>query len=622
MSGFAPTLQAAPALSAASGASDPMLRAEYPPAHYWRRWAADASAPVGAASPVSIPEAAPVLDAVGSPSSAGEESAYRVLVVEDDLSQALFAEQVLGGAGLQVQVVARPADLLPALHAFHPDLVLMDLHMPDMSGIEMTALIRAQPQFAPVPIVFLTGDPDPEKQFEVLECGADDFLSKPIRPRHLIAAVQSRIKRARTLARQRFGAEARNPVTGLHTRAHALQRIAAALGGGSGGALFLEIQSATALSERYGYAGYEQLMHEVGLRASEVAAPRPCARLNDNAFLVFAPESTPSALEELARRLRDAIGHATFDCGGMPQRLRVAVGYTDLGPAHAFGDAGAVLDAVEQATRIARSAPIGLVAHVAQATGSHRDLADHLRGALRKGDFALQYQPVVAVAGGEEAQFQVLLRLRDTDGMLRSAGEFVPAAESAGLMPEIDRWVLEQAIPLLQRRRDEGRPIRLFVSQSPRTLARDVHATWLLEMLASHGLDGPSLVIDLRLEDALVHSVTLRQFSEQLMHAGVQFCLSQYAHGPEAEPLLQQLPLGYLRLSGRYARAHTDAALRDELRGIIDRAHRQGLQVIGPQVEDPQGAATLWMSGIDFIQGNLVQQAAGELDFDFQHSVL
>ena len=44
--------------------------------------------------------------------------------------------------------------------------------------------------------------------------------------------------------------------------------------------------------------------------------------------------------------------------------------------------------------------------------------------------------------------------------------------------------------------------------------------------------------------------------------------------------------------------------------------------MIGHSVEDPQAAATLWMSGIDFIQGNLVQQAAGELDFDFQHSVL
>jgi EAL domain-containing protein (putative c-di-GMP-specific phosphodiesterase class I) len=189
-------------------------------------------------------------------------------------------------------------------------------------------------------------------------------------------------------------------------------------------------------------------------------------------------------------------------------------------------------------------------------------------------------------------------------------------------MPDIDRWVLQQAIDLLHRRRDEQRPVRLFVSQSPHSLARDLHATWLLEMLASHAIDGPSLVIDLRLDDALVHSITLRQFSDQLMPAGVQFCLSQYAHGEEANALLSQLPLGYVRLAPRYSHAHSDPQLRDELRGVIDRAHRLGLQVIGPQVEDPQGAATLWMSGIDFIQGNLVQQAAGELDFDFQHSVL
>ena len=55
---------------------------------------------------------------------------------------------------------------------------------------------------------------------------------------------------------------------------------------------------------------------------------------------------------------------------------------------------------------------------------------------------------------------------------------------------------------------------------------------------------------------------------------------------------------------------------------LIDRAHRLGLQVIGQQVEDPQAAATLWMSGIDFIQGNLVQAAASDLDFDFNNAVL
>jgi EAL domain-containing protein (putative c-di-GMP-specific phosphodiesterase class I)/CheY-like chemotaxis protein len=618
-----PSAQRDPAEAANDPGIDTPSRAEYPPAHYWRRWSNDApaaSAPEPEAAPAPAADT-PAADAGGA--TAGDDpgdAPYRVLVVEDDPSQALFAESVLSGAGIQAQVAALPEAVMPAMEQFSPDLVLMDLHMPGMSGTELTLLIRAHPSFGHTPIVFLTGDPDPERQFEVLESGADDFLSKPIRPRHLIAAVQSRVKRARVLRRQRFGDASRHPNTGLYNRPYVMQRIAAALTTGSGGALFVEIQNPGALHDHYGYAGFEQLMHDTGRRLGQLAGACPSARLNDNAFLVFAPDGAPE-LETLARNLRDGISHPPFDMDGMPQRLRAAIGYSTL--QRGFADAGAVLDAVEQATRTARAEPIGLAAYAPPArSDASSDLAEAMRAGLRDGAFEMLFQPVVAVAGGEEAQFQALLRMRQADGSVRSAGELVPVAEAAGLMPDIDRWVLQQAIDLLHRRRDEQRPVRLFVSQSPHSLARDLHATWLLEMLASHAIDGPSLVIDLRLDDALVHSITLRQFSDQLMPAGVQFCLSQYAHGEEANALLSQLPLGYVRLAPRYSHAHSDPQLRDELRGVIDRAHRLGLQVIGPQVEDPQGAATLWMSGIDFIQGNLVQQAAGELDFDFQHSVL
>jgi len=601
------------------GAGTP-TRAEYPPPHYWRRWSVDA--PAASAPIVAAPSAAGSIQAPQSTLDDSDEAPYRVLVVEDDASQALFAEGVLRGAGIQARSVRSAAEVMPEMEKFHPDLVLMDLHMPGMSGTDVTTLIRAHPDFAHTPIVFLTGDPDPERQFEALEVGADDFLSKPIRPRHLMAAVHSRIKRARALQRQRSDDAGRNPVTGLYHRAHLLRAIAAAISvGGDGGALFVEIQNAGALRERYGYAGFEQLMHDAGHRVAQVAGAPACARLNDSAFLVFAPGCDDLQLEALARGLRDGISHPPFEHDGMPQRLRGAIGYAAL--AH-FSDPGSLLDAVEQAARAARAEPIGLVAHtpVAATADAMDSLVAAMRSGLHDGAFELAFQPVVAVAGGEEAQFQVLLRMRDAAGILQRAGTLVPAAEAAGLMPDIDRWVLEQAIELLHRRRQEQRPVRLFVSQSPRTLARDLHAEWLLEMLASHGIDGPSLVVDLRLDDALVHTITLRHFSDLLMPAGVQFCLSQYVHDPEADALLEQLPLGYLRLAPRYSHAHSDPALRDELRAMVDRAHRLGLLVIGPQVEDPQGAATLWMSGIDLIQGNLVQQVDGALDFDFSHAVL
>jgi EAL domain-containing protein (putative c-di-GMP-specific phosphodiesterase class I)/PleD family two-component response regulator len=602
------------------------VRAEYPPPHYWRRWSGDAPAGVPAAAhpAASHPAAslAPSDGDTGNAELALGEAPYRVLVVEDDASQALFAESVLKGAGIQAQVASEHTQVMTAMEQFHPDLVLMDLHLPGCSGIELTASIRAHPSFLHTPVVFLTGDQDPDRQFEVLESGADDFLSKPIKPRHLIAAVQSRIKRARAMQRQRFDGASRHPVTGLHTRPYLLQRIAAAIGAGSAGAgaLFVEIQNATPLRERYGYAGFEQLMLDAGKRIGELAGACPGARLNDNAFLVFAPEGAQS-LEVLTRRLRDGIRTSSFDMAGMPQHLGTAIGYSMLD--HDFADAGSVLDAVEQAARAARAEPTSLSQWQPTERGADPagSLADAMRAGLRDEAFELRFQPIVAVAGGNEAQFQVLLRMHDGDGVVHNAGELVPVAENIGLMPDIDRWVLQQAIDLLHRKRSE-RSLRLFVSQSPLTLARDLHGAWLQEMLESHGIDGPSLVIDPRLDDALVHSITLRRFCEQLMPVGVQFCLSQYAHGNEADALLQQLPLGYVRLSPRYSHAHSDTPLRDELRGAIDRAHRLGLQVIGPQVEDAQGAATLWMSGIDFIQGNLVQPALGELDFDFQHSVL
>lgn len=594
-----------------SSPADDATRAEYPPPQYWRRWVGDATESEDADQAPASPE----------PTSAGDDEAYRVLVVEDDATQALFAEGVLRGAGIRTQGVRRAAEVMPAMEAFNPDLVLMDLHMPDMSGTELTAGIRAHATFAHTPVVFLTGDPDPERQFEALESGADDFLSKPIRPRHLMAAVHSRIKRARSLAAQRGEQARRHPDTGLHHRPHVLQAISAVLSAsGDGSALFVELQNASLLRERYGYAGFEHLVNDAGRRLATLSNHCACARLNDNAFLVFAPPGSGIDAHALARTLRDGIRRQPFEEGGMPQHLDVAIGHA--GVSH-FADTGTLLDALEQAARAARAVPERIAGHVPKAVGAETEgLAKMIRSALQARTLELAFQPVVAVAGGEQAQFQVLLRLRDPSGTIHRAGTLVPAAESAGLMPDVDRWVLEQAVELLHRRREENRAVRLFVSQSPRTLARDLHAEWLREMLASHGVEGTSLVIDLRLADALLHSVTLRAFCDLLMPAGVQFCLSQYAHGPEADALLERLPLGYVRLSPRYSGAHGDPALRDELRGVIDRAHRLGLQVIGPQVENAQSAAMLWMSGIDLIQGNLVQQADEELDFDFQHAVL
>ncbi|HEU0153812.1 MAG TPA: EAL domain-containing protein, partial [Arenimonas sp.] len=557
----------------------------------------------------------------------GSDAPFRVLVVEDDRNQALFAEGILRNAGMETMVVLDPLDVLQALHQFQPDLILMDLHMPHANGIELTVLIRDQDPFLHTPIVFLSGETDQDRKFDALEAGGDDFISKPVRPRHLIAAVKNRVTRHRAMETKRQRRGGKNNDTHLFHRGELLENLdyllADASARSAGGVLFLEIESVNLLRDRLGLSTLEQLLHVVGRMLGESAEPTPVARFGDGSFLVLDRERDEAGLEALATKLRAALVQHPFNVQGHPLRLRVSVGVCSM--KHPFGEASDMLNAVERMAREARTHEKGIKRYEpVKPSEAVREaaLVKQIREAIALNSLELIYQPVVAVAGSDDSQYQVLLRLRGTDGKLLPAAEVIPLAERGDFIGDIDRWVLQASLKLVRDRRAEGRPLRLFVTQSALTLADPAQATWLKSELTAHDVPGNSLVIELRLEDAAVHAGTVRAFCDALIDDGVQFCLSQFEAGQHAEGLIDQLPLSFVKLARKYTTNSLSSNLRDELKVLIERSHRRGLEVIGHGVEDAQSAATLWMSGIDFIQGNLVQQADRDMDFDFQQAVL
>lgn len=576
------------------------------------------------------PSATEVIKRLGNLLSPGGDEPYRVLVVEDDRNQALFAEGILRNAGMVAEVVLDPLDVLEALHRFQPDLVLMDLHMPHANGIELTTLIRDQDEFLHTPIVFLSGEADPDRKYDALEAGGDDFISKPVRPRHLIAAVQNRVARHRAIqarAPQPAARGGRDAATGLMERSEVLEALTIAMAGvhaGSpGGALFIEVESVNLLRDRLGLTVLEQLLAEVGRLVSERAGELPATRFGDGSFLVVDAGRDEAALEAFAAQLRGALVQHPFKAQGHPLRLRVSVGICAF--RHRMGDAGELLNAVERMAREARTSERGVKRYEpTQPTEAAREasLVAQIREAIARDSLELLYQPVVAVAGSDDSQYQVLLRLRDASGNLLPAAEVVPLAERGDFITDIDRWVLQASMKLIRERRAEGKALRLFVTQSALTLADPGQAAWLKTELVANDVPGTSLVIELRLEDAALHAHTLRQFCDAMMADGVQFCLSQYEAGTEADRLVDELPLGFVKLARKYTATALSPERRDELKVLIERVHRRGLEVIGHGVEDAQAAATLWMSGIDFIQGNLVQAADTDMDFDFQQAVL
>ncbi len=122
---------------------------------------------------------------------------YCVLLVDDDPDVLAASAAILRSAGMRALEIVNPLQALDVALEFNPDVIVLDVHMPEISGLELAALLREDDEFAHIPILFLSGETDIRQQLLALDLGGDEFLKKPIDPSHLVAAVRTRAKRSR-----------------------------------------------------------------------------------------------------------------------------------------------------------------------------------------------------------------------------------------------------------------------------------------------------------------------------------------------------------------------------------------------------------------------------------------
>jgi diguanylate cyclase (GGDEF)-like protein len=122
-----------------------------------------------------------------------------VLLVDDDTSLSQYHALLLEEAGIQTWILNDPEKLMDTLRVFSPDLVLMDLYFPNCTGVELAGVIRQQNNYLGVPILFLSIEKEISEHLLAYSSGADDFLTKPINPKHFVPLVTEKIKRFRQL---------------------------------------------------------------------------------------------------------------------------------------------------------------------------------------------------------------------------------------------------------------------------------------------------------------------------------------------------------------------------------------------------------------------------------------
>ncbi len=249
----------------------------------------------------------------------------QVLLVDDDEDFAQRVCALLRSAGLSCEHLREPERLLDALDEKPPDLLLLDVLMPGLSGFEVCRMLRTNPRWLDLPILFLTGESRSEARLAAFQAGGDDYLTKPVLDEELLARVKVRIDRARLL-RERYD---KDPLTGLLLRRPFVEALRARLlEAGRHGRNFalglIDLDHFKSVNDTHGHLAGDGVLSSLGqLLARRFRAEDLRCRWGGEEFILAFPGETAASIEGALQRLLEEFGQMEF-CGDRGEAFRAS----------------------------------------------------------------------------------------------------------------------------------------------------------------------------------------------------------------------------------------------------------------------------------------------------------
>lgn len=224
-----------------------------------------------------------------------------------------------------------------------------------------------------------------------------------------------------------------------------------------------------------------------------------------------------------------------------------------------------------------------------------------IRHALEEGRFVLYTQPIEPIRGDAGAMHEVLVRMRGEDGSLVPPGSFIPAAERYGLMPDVDRWVIEHAFAAM--RDQPARLPAIAVNLSGLSLTRTGMREFIIECQERCGIDPARVCLEVTETAAIANLSHAIAFLAGLQARGFRFALDDFGSGLSSFAYLKNLPVDFLKIDGGFVRDMcTDPIDRAMVHAINEIGHTMGIRTIAEYVEDEATLAALRDIGVDYAQ--------------------
>jgi len=235
-----------------------------------------------------------------------EQEAYRVLIVEDSKTAGHVIRRTLEENQIVSQIVNDPRQALNALRQFNPDLILMDMYMPNCTGVELSRIIRQHNEFLSTPIVYLSGETNVALQVDAMRLGGDHFLTKPFNPVFLNAIVRSKIERYRALRRTMY----HDSLTGLLNHSsgkHTLDMVLSSVSheGGVLSVVMMDIDHFKQVNDNYGHPVGDQVIRSLSwLLKQRLRKQDILCRYGGEEFLIVLPHTDAEQAYRLMDRIR------------------------------------------------------------------------------------------------------------------------------------------------------------------------------------------------------------------------------------------------------------------------------------------------------------------------------
>jgi len=549
-----------------------------------------------------------------------------VLVVDDEEYNRKLLDLLLRAEGYRTQSAAGAAQALISIANSPPDLILLDIMMPDMDGYQLATMLKADPVTLHIPIIMLTAQLDQHARLAGLKAGAEEFLTKPFESAELRLRVRNllRLKASGDFVQDHSSKEAQkrlikmthfDALTGLPNRtlfysnlARILERALAR--GWRVALLCIDLDHFKDINDTRGHALGDELLCQVSSRLLQCVRTRDTvARLGGDEFgVILAARDGGQRAHLVADRIREAL-QVPFALKDHVVGVTASVGIA-LSPDDA-ADAETLIQyadtAMYQSKGAGRNTSRFFKARMNTDALARLDIETALRKAVENQEFVLHYQPKVEVMSGRICGLEALLRWERPGFGLVPPGEFIAVLEDTGLIVPVGRWVTAAACKQIGSwLASSAGPIAVSVNVAGRQFAEGDVERDVIGALEQHRVPGSLFELEMTESSLMRNTERTVNTLQGLRNLGVGVSIDDFGTGYSSLAYLRRFPLDKLKIDRVFIAGITtnadDAAI---VLAIIRMAHTLKLEVIAEGVETAAQLAWLRNHDCDQVQGYL-----------------